>query len=270
MVAGILRSMRWLGLDWDEGPGVGGPHAPYFQSERLERYRAAAQRLVETGHAYYCYCKPEVLKARRDEAQARGEIWIYDRVCRALSAADVAANEAAKLPVRSVQRCPKVARRSTIVHGRIESIRTPRFRHARSDGHPTYHLSVVVDDVDMAITHVVRGDDHVSNTPKQVLLYRAMGATEPAFAHVPLILGPDKKRLSKRHGATSVEEYEKDGILPEAMTNFLARSAGRGRATGNHSRDELVARFALEGTAAATPCSTRRSWPGSTSSTSCG
>jgi glutamyl-tRNA synthetase len=252
MVAGILRSMRWLGLEWDEGPDVGGPHAPYFQSERLDRYRAAARRLVETGHAYYCYCKPEVLKARRDEAQARGETWMYDRACRALSAADVAANEAAKLPRAIRFKVPDGRTAFTdLVHGRIEvdHAALEDFVTLRSDGHPTYHLSVVVDDVEMKITHVVRGDDHISNTPKQILLYRAMGSTEPAFAHVPLILGPDKKRLSKRHGATSVEEYEKDGILPEAMVNFLALlgwSPGKGDQEV-FTRDELVARFALEG-----------------------
>ena len=250
MVTGILDSMRWLGLDWDEGPGVGGPHAPYFQSERLEKYRDAAARLLASGHAYRCYCRPEDLKARRDAAQAAGQTWTYDRACRALSDADRAAHDAAGTP--SAVRFNVPDGRTVfddLVRGRID------FDHAhledfvvlRSDGHPTYHLSVVVDDVEMEVTHVVRGDDHISNTPKQVLLYRAMGAPLPAFAHVPLILGPDKKRLSKRHGATSVGEYKAQGYLPEAMINFLALlgwSPGGDREV--LTRAELIEAFSLD------------------------
>ena len=252
MVTGILHSLRWLGLDWDEGPDVGGPHAPYFQSERRDRYQAAAHRLVASGHAYYCYCRPENLRAKREAAESSGQSWTYDRACRSLPAADVASREAAQAP-RAIRF--KVADGRTsftdLVHGPIDvdHAAIEDFVVLRSDGHPTYHLSVVVDDVEMSITHVVRGDDHISNTPKQILLYRAMGAAEPAFAHVPLILGPDKKRLSKRHGATSVGEYEKDGILPEAMVNFLALlgwSPGKGDQE-LFTRDELVTRFTLEG-----------------------
>ena len=251
MVTGILESMRWLGLTWDEGPGVGGPHAPYFQTERLGLYREAAAALVASGHAYPCFCKPDDLKARRDEAQAAGSAWTYDRACLNLSAGDRAARLAAGDP-HAIRFLVQPGRTSfdDLVHGVID------FDHAniedfvilRSDGYPTYHLSVVVDDAAMEITHVVRGDDHISNTPKQVLLYRAMQAPVPAFAHVPLILGPDKKRLSKRHGATSVGEYEKQGYLPEAMVNFLALL---GWSPGNDQElfttDELVARFALDG-----------------------
>ena len=250
MVTGILQSMRWLGLDWDEGPGIGGPHAPYFQSGRLDRYRAAAGRLVATGHAYYCYCNPDQLKARRDAAQQGDDAWMYDRACRSLDADEIARRQAAGLP-RAIRFLVPPGHTSfdDEIRGHIE------FDHAhiedfvvqRSDGHPTYHLSVVVDDMEMEVSHVVRGDDHISNTPKQILIYRAFGAAVPVFGHVPLILGPDKKRLSKRHGATSVGEYEVQGYLPEAMVNFLALlgwSAG-----GNQevfSRDELVARFTLE------------------------
>ncbi|HEX7780385.1 MAG TPA: glutamate--tRNA ligase [Vicinamibacterales bacterium] len=251
MVTGILDSLRWLGLNWDEGPGVGGPFGPYFQSERLERYREAAARLVSTGHAYYCFCRPEDLKARRDAAQQAGESWMYDRTCHQLPATEIADRVNAGAP-RAIRFLVPPGRTSfdDLVHGRIE------FDHAnledfvvlRSDGHPTYHLSVVVDDVLMQITDVVRGDDHISNTPKQVLLYQAMDAAVPRFAHVPLILGPDKKRLSKRHGATAVGEYESQGYLPEAMVNFLALL---GWSPGNDqevfTRDELVARFSLEG-----------------------
>jgi glutamyl-tRNA synthetase len=251
MVTGILESMRWLGLDWDEGPEVGGPHAPYFQAQRLDRHRAAARRLVEDGHAYYCYCTQEELEASRRAAEAEGRAWSYDRACRALDRDEIGRREAAGRP-RAVRFFVPEGRTAfdDVVRGHIE------FDHAhledfvllRSDGHPTYHLSVVVDDVEMEISHVVRGDDHISNTPKQVLIYRALGAAVPTFAHVPLILGPDKKRLSKRHGATSVGEYEQQGYLPEAMVNFLALM---GWSPGGNdevlTRDELIARFSLDG-----------------------
>jgi glutamyl-tRNA synthetase len=251
MVAGILTSLTWLGLDWDEGPVVGGPHAPYFQSGRLGRYRQAADRLVASGHAYYCYCRPDELKARRAAASRDDETWMYDRACRRLAADEVARREAAGAP-RAIRFFVPEGRTAVddLVHGRIEvdHAHLDDFVVLRSDGHPTYHLSVVVDDVQMDVTHVVRGDDHISNTPKQVLLYRAMGAALPVFAHVPLILGPDRKRLSKRHGATSVGEYERQGILPEAMVNFLAL-LGWSPGTNDEvfSRDELIARFSLEG-----------------------
>jgi len=252
MTTGILDSLRWLGLDWDEGPLVGGPHAPYLQSERILKYQAAVSQLLSAGHAYYCYCTPEELKAKREAAEAAGGAWMYDRACRALSAADIAAREARGMPRAVRFLVPPgetffedlVRGRITVAHDHIED-----FVIARSDSHPTYQLSVVVDDVDMEITEVVRGDDHISNTPKQVLLYQAMGAPVPAFAHVPLILGPDKKRLSKRHGATSVGEYDTQGYLPEAMVNFLAL-LGWSPGSGDQevfSRDELVARFTLEG-----------------------
>jgi glutamyl-tRNA synthetase len=249
MVEGILDGLRWLGLDWDEGPKIGGPHAPYFQSERADLYRATAQRLVDSGHAYYCYCTPEELKAKRDAAGAE---WRYDRTCCALDAAAIAARERDKMPRAIRFRVPEEATRfDDLVHGPIEfdGANIEDFVVLRSDGHPTYHLSVVSDDVAMAITHVVRGDDHISNTPKQILLYRALGAEEPRFAHVPLILGPDKKRLSKRHGATSVMEYARGGYLPEAMVNFLAL-LGWSPGSGDRelfTRDELAEIFSLEG-----------------------
>jgi glutamyl-tRNA synthetase len=252
MVDGILNAMRWLGLTWDEGPGVGGPHQPYYQSERLGRYRDAAEQLVQRGHAYYCYCSPDDLKQRRERADAAGDaLWKYDRTCCNLPPERIAEHEARHAPRAIRFRVPE-GRTSyaDLVHGEIavDNDTIEDFVVLRSDGHPTYHLSVVVDDVDMQVTHVVRGDDHISNTPKQVLLYRAIGATLPAFAHVPLILGPDKKRLSKRHGATSVTEYERRGYVPEAMVNFLALL---GWSPGNDqevmTRQELVAAFRLEG-----------------------
>ncbi|HUE86085.1 MAG TPA: glutamate--tRNA ligase [Vicinamibacterales bacterium] len=209
MVAGILEGLGWLGLDWDEGPGIGGPHAPYLQSRRLDQYRAAAERLLAENRAIM------------DEGAIRFDV------------------------------PPGRTRFDDGVHGPIEfdNEHIEPFVILRSDGHPTYHLSVVVDDIDMAITHVVRGDDHISNTPKQVLLYEALGAATPQFAHVPLIMGPDKKRLSKRHGATSVMEYERQGYIPEAMTNFLALL---GWSPGSSDEElftmqELIDRFTLEG-----------------------
>ncbi len=208
MVTGILDGLRWLGIDWDEGPEAGGPHAPYFQSQRLDRYRAAARELLASGQAF------------EDEGAIRF-----------------------KVP-------PGKTTFTDSVHGPIEfdNEHIENFVILRSDTHPTYHLSVVVDDIDMEITHVVRGDDHISNTPKQVLLYQALGKPAPAFAHVPLIMGPDKKRLSKRHGATSVMEYEKQGYLPEAMFNFLALLGwGTGSNDELFAKEELIQRFNLEG-----------------------
>ena len=251
MVEGILDGLRWLGLDWDEGPKIGGPYGPYFQSARLDRYRAMAEQLVAEGHAYYCYCTPETLKAKRDAAEQAGAAWKYDRVCCALTRDEIAAREHEHAPRAIRFRVPDgITRFDDLVHGPIEfdGANIEDFVLLRSDGHPTYQLSVVSDDVEMKITHVVRGDDHISNTPKQILLYRAAGAEIPKFAHVPLILGADKKRLSKRHGATSVTEYSRQGYLPEAMFNFLALlgwSPGDDREV--LSRDELVAAFSLEG-----------------------
>jgi glutamyl-tRNA synthetase len=251
MVDGILDGLRWLGLDWDEGPKIGGSFGPYFQSERLDRHRAMAAQLVAQGHAYYCYCTTEELKAKRDAAEQDGAAWRYDRTCTALTRDEIAARERERMPRAIRFRVPEGATRfDDLVHGPIEfdGAHIEDFVLLRSDGQPTYQLSVVSDDVEMKITHVVRGDDHISNTPKQILLYRAIGAEVPHFAHVPLILGPDRKRLSKRHGATSVTEYARQGYLPEAMFNFLALlgwSPGDDREL--FTRDELVRAFALEG-----------------------
>jgi nondiscriminating glutamyl-tRNA synthetase len=251
MVAGIVDGLRWLGLDWDEGPDVGGPHAPYFQSERLEKYRQHAHALVREGRAYYCYCRPEEIQQKRADADARGETWTYDRACLQREPAESARLEAAGAAKAVRFRVPPGQTRFTdLVHGEIafDHANIEDFVILRSDSQPTYHLSVVVDDIDMAITHVVRGDDHISNTPKQVQLYQAFGKEPPRFAHVPLIMGPDRKRLSKRHGATSVMEYPRMGYLPEAMVNFLALlgwSPGGDREV--LSRDELTDLFTLEG-----------------------
>ena len=251
MVTGILDGLRWLGLTWDEGPDVGGLHAPYFQSERLDSYRTAADRLLSEGHAYYCYCTPERLRDERERAEARGEAWQYDRTCLGLSA-----DRMRELDAAGTQRALRFnvpssgAAFDDAVHGRIafEGASIEDFVILRSDRYPTYHLSVVVDDIDMGITDVIRGDDHISNTPKHVLLFQALGAAVPRFAHVPLILGADKKRLSKRHGATSVMEYQRQGYLAPAMVNFLALlgwSPGDDREL--MGTQELVDCFTLEG-----------------------
>ena len=251
MVSGIVDGLRWLGLDWDEGPDGGGPHAPYFQSQRTEGYRARAAQLVAGGQAYYCYCASALLQKKRQAAEAAGAGWVYDRTCCALTAEDVASREASGAP-RAVRFKvpPGVTSFADAVHGPItfDNGVIEDFVILRSDRQPTYHLSVVADDIDMAITHVVRGDDHISNTPKHVLLYRSFGVEPPTFAHVPLILGPDKKRLSKRHGATSVMEYPRLGYLPEAMVNFLALlgwSPGDDREL--MTRAELTEAFSLAG-----------------------
>ena len=250
MVTGILDGLRWLGLDWDEGPEVGGAHAPYFQSQRVDRYRAAVASLLESGHAYRCYCTPERLRDERERAEQRGEAWQYDRACLGLTVDERRARDAAGAPsaVRFRVREGHTAF-DDAVHGRIEfdTANVEDFVILRSDGLPTYHLCVVVDDVDMRITDVIRGDDHISNTPKHVLLFEALGAPVPRFAHVPLILGADKKRLSKRHGATSVMEYARQGYLPDAMVNFLALlgwSPGDDREL--MTRQELVESFSLD------------------------
>jgi glutamyl-tRNA synthetase len=251
MVAGIVDGLRWLGLDWDEGPDTGGPHAPYFQSQRLDRHRELAERLVREGRAYYCYCSPETLRQKREAAEAAGGGWIYDRTCSRLAADEITRRESTGATRAIRFRVPPgMTAFEDLVHGHIEfdNAVIEDFVVLRSDRQPTYHLSVVADDIDMDITHVVRGDDHVSNTPKHLLLYEAFGRQPPAFAHVPLILGADKKRLSKRHGATSVMEYQRLGYLPEAMVNFLAL-LGWSPGTDQEilTRTELLDLFTLEG-----------------------
>ncbi len=217
MVEGILVGLRWLGVDWDEGP--------YFQSQRMELHQAAAERLVEAGAAYYCFCTKEELEQRRAQAQAEGRDPQYDGKCRLISAADARARREAGEACAIRFAVPETG--STIfddaVFGRVEfaNCEIEDFVLLRSDGIPTYHLSVVVDDLEMRMTHIVRGADHLSNTPKQVMLYKAIGVPPPVFAHVPLILGPDKTRLSKRHGATSVTAYKEEGIVPDAFRNFI-------------------------------------------------
>lgn len=247
----ILSSLRWLGLDWDEGPDIGGPFGPYRQTERLEFYREAASRLLAAGRAYKCYCTPEELAAQRAEARRLGKPVAYDGRCAHLSAARQAALEAEgrKPAVRL-----KVAReRAVILHDLIRGeVVFPGevledFVLMKANGLPTYNFACVVDDHAMAISHVIRAEEHLSNTPKQMLVYEALGHPMPLFAHVPMILAPDRSKLSKRHGATSVEEYRADGYLPEALLNYLALL---GWSPGGEEEflplEEMVARFSLE------------------------
>jgi glutamyl-tRNA synthetase len=218
LTTAILRSMEWLGLTWDEGP--------FRQSERLDRYRAVAAELERLGHAYPCFCTVEELQSKRAQAEAERRAWKYDGACRNLPEAERERRRAAGEPFAIRFRVPNSGKTSfeDQVFGliEIENSDIEDFVLLRSDGNPTYHLGVVADDLDMRVTHVVRGADHLSNTPKQILMYQALGAAMPLFAHLPLILGPDRTRLSKRHGATSVEAYREQGILPEALINFLA------------------------------------------------
>jgi glutamyl-tRNA synthetase len=216
MVEGILVGLRWLGIDWDEGP--------FFQTQRMELYRAAAGHLMNSGHAYYCFCNREQLEQQRAEGQTEGRV--PRDPCRTLASHEAGHRHDAGEPAAVRFAVPEGGRTGfdDAVFGRVEfdNSEIEDFVLLRSDGVPTYHLSVVVDDIDMRMTHILRGADHLSNTPKQVLLYEALGKPLPVFAHVPLILGPDKTRLSKRHGATSVIAYKEEGIVPEAFRNFLA------------------------------------------------
>ncbi len=218
LTTAILESLEWLGLHWDEGP--------YHQSERLDLYRGRAQELERLGHAYPCFCTTEELDARRRQAEQERRAWKYDGTCRDLSTEEREKRKGANLPFALRFRIPPGGKTSfdDIVFGRveIENSEIEDFVLLRSGGQPTYHMGVVTDDADMRITHVVRGADHLTNTFKQILMYRALSVPLPTFAHLPLILGPDRHRLSKRHGATAVGAYRDQGILPEAMANFLA------------------------------------------------
>ena len=225
--AAILRGMEWLGLDWDEGPGVGGDFGPYLQSERLDIYREHLDTLAASGHVYKCFCSADDLEAREKAVRDAGCNWEgYDGHCRDLTPAQTAEFEGQGKPFAWRLRTPEDG--VTFWYDVIVDKR--EFQNEvlvdrvvfKADGFPTYQFAVVVDDHVMGITHVLRGDDHVSNTPFQILIYEALGWKPPKFGHMPMILGQDKKRLSKRHGATSVEEFQKLGILPAAMLNYLA------------------------------------------------
>lgn len=215
----VLDDLRWLGLQWDEGPDVNGPHAPYRQSERVERYHAVAQELLGRGVAYRCYCTEEELEAKRKQAEAENRPPHYDLKCWIDRRDDANAPHAMRFHVPDDGDVTIDDKIRGEVTWRRESLGD--FILVRSDGLPTYNFSVVVDDHDMEITDVIRAEEHLTNTHRQVLIYRAMGWSVPEFAHVSLILGPDRTKLSKRHGATSVSQYAEDGYLAEAMVNYL-------------------------------------------------
>ena len=227
-IASALDTLRWLGLQWDEGPEVGGPYGPYLQSERLDIYTEWVQRLLAEGHAYYCYCTPEELAARREAARAGGGPSGYDGHCRVLTAEQVAAFRAeGRQPVVRFRMPEGSTTFTDLVRGEVtfDHQHVPDFVLARADGSPLYTLAVAVDDVLMKITHVVRGEDLLSSTPRQIAVYRAMGVPEdqfPVFAHLPYVLGTNGQRLSKRNGVVSVNWYRHEGFLPEAIDNYLA------------------------------------------------
>jgi glutamyl-tRNA synthetase len=232
----IVDALAWLGLDWDEGP----PAPGYRQTERLEIYGEHAQRLVAAGRAYYCACTPAELDAERREAEARKETFRYSGRCRDRGLT------AGALRLRLPQDGATVV--NDLINGPVtfEHRQLDDWILVRSDGTPTYNFCVVVDDVTMAITHVIRGNDHLSNTPKQILCYEALGYPVPEMAHVSMILGADRSRLSKRHGATSVQAFREEGFLPEAMVNYLARLGWSHGDQEIFSRDELIRLFDIK------------------------
>jgi len=248
---GIRRDLEWLGLDWDEGPDSGGGHGPYRQSERLHLYQSYAKELLSADAAYYCFCSVAQLEADRQQALAEGRVAQYAGTCRRLSreqaAARIAAGERPAIRFRVPE--DRDVAFVDLVRGDV------RFHTSvigdpvivRADGRPAYNFAVVVDDALMEITHVIRGEDHISNTPRQLLLYEAMGFTPPAFAHLALVMGPDHSPLSKRHGATSVAEFRAKGYLPEALVNYLALI---GWSPGHDDEilpiDELARRFSVD------------------------
>ena len=234
-VESIMEAMQWLGLDWDQGP--------YYQTQRFERYRQAIDQLLAEGKAYWCHCSPQELDRQREQARAQGLKPMYQGVCR-----DKGLGPAPGAVVRFRGPTSGTTDFNDLVKGPIsfDNQELDDLVILRSDGSPTYHLAVVVDDIDMGITHVIRGDDHVNNTPRQILLFRALGAPLPRFAHIPMILGTDKTKLSKRHGATSVVAYRDMGYLPEAMINALARLGWSHGDQEMFTREELIRYFDLD------------------------
>lgn len=247
----LLEDLKWLGLDWDEGPDVGGPYSPYRQSERMNIYQAAAERLVKEKKAYYCFCSAEELERDREQALEEGRQPIYSGKCRELNCDEVQQRRAAGEPAAIRLKIPEHSIKfHDIVRGEVEfaseSVSDPII--VRSNGLPVYNYVVVIDDAEMKITHVIRGDDHLSNTPKQVALYEALGLPVPEFAHLSTILGPDRERLSKRHGATSIANLREMGILPEALMNYLALLgwAPSGGTRETFTPKELIKEFSLK------------------------
>jgi nondiscriminating glutamyl-tRNA synthetase len=249
--AAIIRDLRWLGLDWDEGPDIGGSHGPYRQSERLHLYQSYAKELLTADQAYYCFCSASQLDADRQEAVAAGRPALYPGTCRRLSreqaAARITAGERPAIRFRVPEGRDVVF--ADAVRGDVrfhtDVIGDPVI--VRADGNPAYNFAVVVDDALMEVSDVIRGEDHISNTPRQLLLYEALGFTPPRFAHLAMVMGPDHSPLSKRHGATSVAEFRSKGYLPEALVNYLAL-IGWSPGGGDELLpiDELARRFSVD------------------------
>jgi len=251
--ATIMEDLRWMGLVWDEGPAAGGGHGPYRQSERTEIYQEYAQRLLREEKVYPCFCTPEELAEMREQLLAGGQTPRYGGRCRGLSPQQVKELEReGKKPSLRFKVPDGVTVIRDIIHGKkvFENKLMGDFVIMRSDGTPAYNFAAVVDDASMGITHIIRGEDHLPNTPRQIILYEAFGFTPPSFAHHPLLVAPDGERLSKRHGAVSVRAYREQGFLPEAVANYLALLGG-GITGGEEimSWKQLVERFSLEGIA---------------------
>jgi glutamyl-tRNA synthetase len=234
-VQAIFDGLQWLGIDWDEGP--------YYQSQRMDIYRQYIDQLIQNGHAYFCTCTPEAIDAMREKARAAGQKPRYDGTCRHLHLGPQPDAVVRFKSPTSGQTVIDDAVKGRIVFANEE---LDDFVLLRSDGSPTYNFAVVVDDVTMEINTIIRGDDHVMNTPKQILLYQALGIGLPRFAHVPMVLGGDRTRLSKRHGATSVTAYREMGLLPDALINFLARLGWSHGDQEFFTRSELIEKFSLE------------------------
>jgi len=222
----IIASLKWLGISWQEGVDIGGENYPYRQTQRLDIYNKYLSELLEKGDAYYCFCTPEELKQEREEQLARGEMVRYSGKCRGLSQEEIEAKLALGLKPSVRFRAPhnKIYIVNDLVRGKVsfDSDNEGDFIIAKSDGIPTYNFAVVIDDVLMGITHVIRAEEHLSNTPRQLMIYDALNFNRPEFAHISLILGSDRQKMSKRHGATSLMQYREMGYLPEAMFNFLS------------------------------------------------
>ena len=249
-VSQIITSLDWLGIDYDEGPGKGGPYGPYYQSERREIYQKYAQMLIDSGNAYWCFCTAEELEADRKLQRELKKPFRYSRRCRDLCCEEAEKRRAAgekavlrvKLPVEGEVRV------NDLIHGEVvfDLAQLDDFIVMKSNGDITYNFACVADDHEMKISHVMRAEEHLSNTPKQVLLYEALGLVAPQFAHMPMILAPDRSKLSKRHGATSVEEFRADGYLPDAIVNYLTLLGwGTGSEEEFWSRDDVVKVFAI-------------------------
>lgn len=247
----IFEGLEWLGLDWDEGPNIGGDYGPYYQTKRLEIHQKHARQLIDEGKAYYCFCTPEELEKKRKEAAGRKEAPRYDGKCRKLKETEIREKLESGMPRVIRFLLPPIGETEVgdLIRGKVlfKNELLDDFVILKSDGFPTYNFACVVDDHLMEITHVIRGDDHLSNTPRQILLYQAFAWELPKFAHLPMILGKDKARLSKRHGATSVIEYSKMGYLPEAMLNYIAKLGWGHGDEEVFSRGELIEKFSLEG-----------------------